>query len=252
MNKYRIPNLENACRVLDLISNTPRGCLLKEIAAELKIPRTTALRITQTLLEADYLAQKDDGELILGSTLVQLGVKALDAIDIRHYARPVLQTLSAVTNESSHLARLTGNKSMLVEVCDSPHPIRIAARPGTLVDLHCSSTGKIFLAYSIKNPELFCQQLQLNAHTRNTHITVQDVLSGIKETRRNGYALDNEEYAPGIRCIAAPVINAFGKTVDAIGITASTATFPKSKIDVMAKKIKKAASEISARLGYGQ
>lgn len=251
MQTYLIPNLGKACQVLDLVSKSANGCLLKEISKQLAIPRTTALRITQTLLQADYLVQKDDGCFVLGSALVQLGVKALDSFDIRGYARAVLQALSADTDETAHLAVLSGTKSMLIEVCDSPHPIRIAARPGTLVDLHCSATGKVFLAYSVADPETFCRQLELSVHTKNTHSTVEAVLAGIEETRRNGYALDEEEYMLGARCIAAPVVNAFGKTVDALGITASVHTVTKARIATVAARVKKAAAELSSKLGYG-
>ena len=112
-------------------------------------------------------------------------------------------------------------------------------------------TGKVFLAYSVKDPESFCKKLHLEPHAKNTHTTIKQVLAGIEETRKNGFAIDEEEYAPGIRCIAAPVVNAFGKTVDAIGVTASTATFPKSRIPKLSARVKKAAAELSAKLGYG-
>jgi len=250
MKEYTIPNLSKACGVLEFISDTANGCTLNEISKVLSIPRTTTLRITQTLLQVDFLAQKDDGAFVLGGAIIQLGVKALDSIDIRGYARPVLQQFTADTNESSHLAMLNGTKSMLIEVSDSPHPVRIAARPGTLVDIHCSATGKVFLAYCIEDPEMFCQQLDLTAHTPNTHNTIEKVLKGIERTRKKGYAIDNEEYVLGVRCIAAPIVNAFGKTVDAIGFTASTATFTKARIPVMAEKIKNAAAQISVKLGH--
>lgn len=234
----------------ELISNTPGGCLLKDISAKLDIPRTTALRITQTLLGAGFLAASEDGKLTLGTTLVQIGVKALDNLDIRGFARPALQALSADTGESSHLAMLNGDKSMLVEVADSPHPVRIASRPGTLVELHCSSTGKVFLAFSIPEPGTFCQTLEFTPHTPNTDTTVEAVLASIEQTRKQGYAMDEEEYVLGVRCIAAPVTNAFGKTIAAVGITASTSTFTKAKISTMATKIKDAAAEISANMGF--
>ncbi|MDF7801000.1 IclR family transcriptional regulator [Pontiellaceae bacterium B1224] len=249
MNKYHIPNLGKACDVLELISNTPGGCPLKDISASLSIPRTTALRITQTLLEANYLARNEEGAFTLGPSLVQLGVKALDNLDIRGFARPILQALSQETGESSHLAMLTGDKSMLVEVADSPHPIRIASRPGTLVELHCSSTGKIFLAFSVTEPRQFIQSLELTKHTEQTDTTLEDVLASIEETRKKGYAMDEEEFMTGVRCMAAPVKNAFGKTIAAIGITASTSTFTKAKIRTMAKKLQRAAAEISSNMG---
>ncbi len=251
MNKYHIPNLGKACEVMERIADTPDGCLLKTLSSELDIPRTTALRITRTLLDAGFLAENEAGALTLGTTLVQLGVKALDHLDIRGYARPVLKALARDTGESCHLAVLNGDQSMLVEVADSPHPVRIASRPGTLVDLHCSSTGKIFLAFSIVEPAKFIENLALTAHTKNTDSTARAVLKSLERTRKQGYAMDEEEYVLGVRCVAAPVVNAFGKTIAAVGVTASTNTFTKSKIHAMATKTLTAANEISRRLGCG-
>ncbi len=249
MKEYRTPNLTKACQLLNHISDTRGGCPLKDLAIQLGIPRTTALRITQTLMDVGYLAQNEDGGFTLGPALVQLGVKALDNLDIRGFARPVLRAFSTDTGESSHLAMLNGTKALLVEVADSPHPIRIAARPGTLVDLHCSSTGKVLLAFSVPEPRKFCKTLELTPHTKNTHASVEAVLAGIEETRKKGFAIDEEEYVLGVRCIAVPVMNAFGKPIAAVGITASTSTFTKAKINPMAKKLKAVSAEISANMG---
>jgi IclR family acetate operon transcriptional repressor len=249
MNKYHIPNLGKACEVMELIGDSPGGLSLKEIFQPLEIPRTTALRITQTLLSSGFLAKNDEEKFTLGTSLVQIGVKALDNLDIRGFARPVLKDLSQEIGESSHLAMLNGNRSMLVEVADSPHPVRIASRPGTLVELHCSSTGKVFLAFSIPEPSTFVQTLELTPYTPNTDDTVAKVLANIDQTRKLGYAMDEEEYVPGVRCIAAPIKNVFGKTIAAIGITASTSTFTKAKIRTMAERIQRAATEISENMG---
>jgi IclR family acetate operon transcriptional repressor len=249
MKAYRTPNLAKACHVINYISHAHGECQLKHIAAELSIPRTTALRITQTLLEVNYLAQNENGGFTLGPALVQLGVKALDHLDIRAFARPVLKALTDETGEASHLAMLNGDKSLLIEVADTPHPLRIASRPGTLVDLHCSSTGKIFLACGIADPGRFCKALELTPHTEYTHSTIDAVLAEIEKTRRRGYAIDEQEYVLGARCIAAPVTNAFGKTIAAIGITGSCSTLTKAKTSSMAKKLMAAAAEISTRLG---
>ncbi|VGO19196.1 helix-turn-helix domain-containing protein [Pontiella sulfatireligans] len=83
INKYHIPNREKACELLELVSNTQGGCPLKEIATQLSIPHTTALLITETLLDANYLAQNEEGGFPLGTSLVQLGVKALDRATYR-------------------------------------------------------------------------------------------------------------------------------------------------------------------------
>ncbi|QBG49138.1 IclR family transcriptional regulator [Verrucomicrobia bacterium S94] len=252
MNKYHIPNLGKACHVMQLIADTPGGLMLKDIVQSLDIPRTTALRISRTLMDSGFLDETDEGRLTLGPTLVQIGVKALDNLDIKGFARPVLRKLAQDTGESCHLAVLNGDRSMLVEVVDSPHPVRIAARPGTLVELHCSATGKVFLAFQIPEPTKFIRTLELTKHTEQTCTTTAAVMAAIEETRSKGYALDEQEYVPGVRCIAAPVNNAFGKTIAAVGITASTSTFTKARIRSMSQKIKSAAAEVSANMGFGK
>jgi IclR family acetate operon transcriptional repressor len=251
MNKYHIPNLGKACEVMELIGQTAGGLSLRELVQALEIPRTTALRITQTLLDAGFLAENDERKFTPGPTLVQIGVRALDNLDIRSFARPILRKLSQDTGESSHLAMLNGDRSMLVEVADSPHPVRIASRPGTMVELHCSSTGKVFLAFAIAEPKKFVQTLELTPHTEQTDSSAQAVLKSIELTRKKGYAMDEQEYVLGVRCIAAPIMNAFGKTIAAVGITASTSTFTQEKICGMAKKLQQAASEISESMGFG-
>ncbi len=250
MNKYHIPNLDKACQVIELVANSPGGCSLKELSVQLSIPRTTGLRIVETLQQRHFLDRNEGGLFTLGPALVHLGVMALDNLDIRSFARPVLRKLSNETGESSHIAILNGDKSLLVEVCDSPHPVRIASRPGTLVDLHCSSTGKVFLAFSIPEPSKFCRTLELTEHTKNTSTSITEVLADIERTRKQGYALDEEEYVLGARCIAAPIMNAFGKTMAAIGITASTSTFTRGKIPKISTCLKEAAAEISNNMGF--
>ena len=250
MQKYNIPNLDKACLVIEKIAGSVDGCTLKELSEQLEIPHTSALRITQTLINRGFLAKNEKGRFTAGTTLVHIGVMALDNLDIRGFARPILKRLSEKTGESSHIALLSADQSLLVEVCDSPHPVRIASRPGTLVDLHCSSTGKVFLAFSIPEPEKFCRTLDLSRHTPNTSTTVDAVLADIEQTRKQGYAMDEEEYVQGARCIAAPILNAFGKTIAAIGITASTSTFTKAKIPKMSARLIAAAAEISSSMGF--
>ena len=250
MNRYWIPNLDKACLVIEMVAGSPDGCTMKEIGTELAIPRTTALRITQTLLERGFFDRNDEGAFTLGPAMVHLGVLALDRLDVRTFARPVLKNLTTDTGESAHIALLSRDKALLVEVCDPPRPIRIASRPGTLVDLHCSATGKVLLAYGIADSRTFCRRLELSAHTVNTRTSVEDVLRDIEQIRRQGYAVDDEEYLPGARCIAVPVMNTFGKTIAAIGITASTSTMPTSRIPQIRDRLKRAAREMSGSMGF--
>jgi DNA-binding IclR family transcriptional regulator len=250
VNKYRIPNLARACQVLKLFAGSEARLSSSEVARRLTIPRTTALRILLTLAEEGLIA-REGADYRAGSELVRLGLRALDATPIRARAVPVLRTLSAGTGETAHLAVLSGDQSLIVEVCDSPNPVRAASRPGTLAGIHCSATGKVFLAFGFEGErrDAFVAGLSFEGRTRQTLTSAAALLGECADIERRGYAVDDEEYHPGVRCLAAPVWDGAGVVVAAIGITASTISFPKRRISLVARHVLDAAAALSADLG---
>jgi IclR family acetate operon transcriptional repressor len=250
MNAYAIPNLTNACRVLQALAAEPEGLLLKELVQGLELPHTSALRIVSTLCAADFL-QRNGKKYVLGTGLIPLGQQALARLDIRATARPVLQELSEQTQETAHLAMLSGNHSLLVEVVQSPSPIRIGAPAGTQVELHCTAHGKIFLAnQSAETLARLLGPMPLPRRTRATLTTLAELEKEFRRIRTRGYALDNEEYFEGIRCLAAPVHNAQGEVTAAMGITGATTRFTTARIPDMAEQVMAAAAAFSKKLGY--
>ena len=131
--KYTIPSLRNGCRVLKHLAKFPEGLDLKSISSALGIPRTTALRICTTLELENLLLRTGDGKYILGSGLAPLGMLALPNASIRKMAVPILSDMVEETHETAHLALLCGKESLILEVCDSPHHLRVASRPGSLL-----------------------------------------------------------------------------------------------------------------------
>ena len=249
--RYVIPNLRNACRILKLLGRTPDGHRAADLARLLGIPITTVLRILITL-QLEGLVRKVDGRFELGPVLIQLGNAALTGTEIRELALPVLERLTAATDETAHLAIPCDNRALIVAVQDSPHPLRAASRPGYLAELNCSSTGKIFLAYL--HAERLDEVLTAADLVRRTPHTLTSLSALTREmalTRKRGYSLDNEEYHPGVRCLAAPVYSSDGTVVAAIGITAATLRFPKERISETAAKVAFAAAELSRLLGHG-
>jgi DNA-binding IclR family transcriptional regulator len=250
LERYVIPNLRNACRILKLIASSPKPLKAADIARQLKIPVTTTMRIMATLQLEGY-AKKVDGQFALGSLLIFLGNAALAGAEIRTMAIPVLKKLTASTVETSHLAIPCEDRSLIVAVQDSPHPIRAASQPGYLAELHCSSTGKVFLSFLHHQhiSEILGRE-PLMRRTPHTLTTLSEVKRDVESTRKRGYSLDDEEYNPGVRCLAAPVYSPDGTVVAAIGITAATLRFPRENIEKMAKQVVAAAHELSNQLGY--
>lgn len=248
--RYVIPNLRNACRILKRLGQHPDGLKAAELARELGIPVTTTLRI-MTTLQLEGLARKNEGRYELGPVLIQLGTAALAGAEVRELALPVLQRLTATTAETSHLAIPCDDRSLIVAVQDSPHPLRASSRPGYLAELHCSSTGKIFLAFL--HADRLAEVLpadSLIARTPHTLTSLAKLRKEAELTRTRGYSLDNEEYHPGVRCLAVPVFGSAGQVVAALGITASTVRFTTARIPEMFEKVRAAAAELSALLGH--
>ncbi len=248
--RYVIPNLRNACRILKLLGRNPDGLRAADLARDLGIPVTTTLRI-MTTLHLEGLARKNEGRYELGPVLIQLGTAAMAGAEIRELALPILQRLSAATDETAHLAIPCDDRSLIVAVQDSPHPLRAASRPGYLAELHCSSTGKVFLAYLHMDrlAEVLPEE-SLIKRTPRTLTTLPKLKREAELTRARGYSLDDEEYHPGVRCLGVPVFGPDGTVVAALGITASVMRFTVARIPEMFEKVHAAATELSGLLGH--
>ena len=248
--KYLIPNLANACRVLKYLGQSNTGYTVTEIARSLSLPATSALRIVTTLT-SEGLVRKEEGKIYLGPVLIHLGSRATTENQLRNLGQPVLQKLSLITNETAHLAIPCDDRSLIVAVCDSPHPLRAASSAGTLADIYCSATGKVFLAWLYR--DRIAEILNRHPSSKRTPrslTTLDELKIAAEQTLRQGYGLDDEEYNPGVRCLAAPVKGPQGRVVAAIGITAATVRFTTTRIPEMAGKVINAASELSSLIGH--
>ena len=250
--RYVIPNLRNACRILKMLGNHPDGVKAADLARSLQIPVTTTLRI-MTTLHLEGFARKHEGRYELGPILIQLGNAALAGTEIRELALPILNTLSINVDETSHLAIPCDERALIVAVQDSPHPLRAASRPGFLAELHCSSTGKIFLSYLYHDrlAEIVAEA-RPERRTAHTMTTLKELKREVEITRKRGYSLDNEEFNMGVRCLAVPVFDSDGVVAAAIGITAATVRFTPERVGELAAKVKASAAELSRLLGYSE
>jgi DNA-binding IclR family transcriptional regulator len=248
-NNYIVPSLRNSFTILDILS-TQNELTLQELSQLTTIPKTTVFRILYTL-ENQGVIEREGDTYKIGFRVIKLGMAALSKMELRNIVIPFLYGLSIELGETSHLAVLSDNKSLIIEVCDSPHPVKISSRPGTSVSLHCSATGKILLAFVVGSESIgdFFQGVTMEKRTENTITEIDTLKRELEKIRVQGYAVDNEEFYENVRCLAAPIQNAFGKTVAAIGITATTIRFKKDRIPSVSKEVIKVAREISKKLG---
>ena len=247
MNRYVVPNLLKTCEILKLLARHQNGLLAKQIEQMTDTPKTTSFRILKTLCDADMVVKKDS-LFFAGPGLYEIGLAALRDNKLRELSIEVLQDLTRETHLTSHLAIPTKKHSLILEVCDSPGPIRVASRPGTQAYMHNSATGKLFLSYLYKD----CLKdkmstLDLPKQTKFTITTVEGMEIETSKIISQKYAVDNEEYHPGVKCLAAPVFNLHGNIIAAIGVTgpANLVDF-----DTLPEIVIKAGNSLSAKLGF--
>ncbi len=248
-NNYQIPILQKTVQVVDTISEFKDGLTFSEILAKLDIPKTTLFRILQTLENENWLLKKND-RYTIGYMIIHYGLFGLSSRDIRRISIPYLKELQAMTSETAHFAVLSGRKSLILEVIESHKHIRPASPVGTLIDLHCSAHGKIFLAYNISEDlEDFYKNHDLTRHTPNTITNVSLLKEELKLIKKNGYSVDEMEFFEDIRCLAAPVWGKDNEVVGAVGITATTKDFGKHLIPTIAKQVISISQRISREMG---
>ena len=250
MNKYLIPNLVKACDMMSILAEQPEGISAAEMEQHVQIPRTTAFRILKTLC-AQGMAQKRGTLFIAGPQLMQIGLKSLQSQEIRSLAIPFLSDLAQKIGLTAHLAIPNQWNSLILEVHDSPNPVRVASRPGTIVPLHCSSTGKVFLAFCYEDQiaEYF-SQATLTKFTDTTIVTPDVMEREIKQIKTNGYAVDNHEFHENVFCIAAPVRDNRGQVTAAIGVTGPSMQFSRANESDIIQIIIQSANKLSEVMGY--
>jgi IclR family acetate operon transcriptional repressor len=250
MPTYIIPNLGNACRVLRHLADQKEAPNITQLSQALKVPRTTCLRIVHTLAAEGFLREQGGG-YVLGGGLIALGLKALQDLDLHTQATPLLRALTERTGETTHVAVWNDGRVLIVNVCDSPHPLSAASRPGTRAYANCSATGKIMLAFNhLERLEDILPLPQRCQSTSHSLVDTEALRVELRRVQALGYALDNEEYHEGVRCLAAPIRNARGEVCAALGLTASISRFPAERIPSMASEVCSTANALSAQLGW--
>ncbi|WP_397471569.1 IclR family transcriptional regulator [Rheinheimera sp.] len=245
MVSYVIPNLANACRILSLVTESDQGLSLSELEQRLAVPRTTAFRILQTLCQEQVL-EKHGKRYLAGAQLFKMGLSLLSSQRLQQQALPMLQQLALTTGLSSHLALPHAKGALLVEVCDSPNPLRLAARPGSIADFNCSAAGKVFLAFHHFDqlPALAAAGV-FKQRTANSLVQPQQLITELQRVLARGYASDEMEYHEDVRCLAVPVRNSQGTVVAAVGITGPSALYAKKTQTDLIASVKQTAIDIA-------
>jgi IclR family acetate operon transcriptional repressor len=220
-----------------------------QLAERLGLTLSTTHRIARALVAEGYLAQEEGRERYrLGPQALLLGQAAQKALGIE-VARPIMQRLADSTQESVNLGLLDGDHAIVIQRVESPQPLRFSMEVGTRIELHATSMGKSLLAFNNELRE-YVDSLDdsLVQLTNNTHATRRTLVQDLERIRQRGWSTDDEESMLGVRCVAAPVLDAHGQARAAVAIQAPAIRMPDSRFDELGPEVRRAADELANRL----
>jgi IclR family KDG regulon transcriptional repressor len=243
---YSAPSVKKAFRILDTLSNSPRGLGVTDLSKQLKIGKSTVLGITTALEELGVLVRDPvQKKYNVGYTLLELGRKANAKMEFKEIARRPMENLMAKVGETVFLGVLNGDHVTIVDVVESPNEIKITSPPGTRLPLLVGATGRVLLAQlDREKAQQIVQKMGLKRYTSKSVVDPKQFLKEVGKAREKGYAIDREEYVLGVRAVAAPIQAAMLPPA-AIWVVGFSSTLEDKKMGIVVGEIQKTVQEIS-------
>lgn len=241
-----IKSLARGLKLLDLLASATGGAGVTELAEQLGVDKSSAFRLLQTLVKYGYVEKDEDTRrYYLGSQVVVLSRSILTRMPLRDQAKPFLRELMERTGECAHLAIVAQGQALYIDQVESPATLSVNTGVGTLAPLHCTALGKILLAYGAAPIPR-----ELRPYTQRTITGPAALRAQLEQTRRQGYATDDEEYAQGVRCVAVPAWDYRGKVVGAIGISGPVGRMSLERFPELAAIVAEIGQALSDRLSF--
>jgi len=249
-------SLERGLAILSCFTPERPVLGIADIADHLGMSRSTTHRYVITLVALGYLEQGASRKYRLGLRVTDLGMSALHSTGLREHSDPYLQELRQRTSYTVSLAVLDGPEILLVNHARSfrraPSDVELDLHAGSRLPAYCTSTGKLLLA---NLPESFQREvftsMKLTKRGPNTITSKKALRDHLEEVRTAGFAVDDQELAPGIYAISTPVRNEDREVVAGVAMVAHTSMISLDEmIEGLGPHLVSTADHISARLGY--
>jgi DNA-binding IclR family transcriptional regulator len=236
--------------VIRSIADTEGGATFPQLERVLKIPKSTLHRLLQILLNEGMIRLDADRYYRLGFSFFELARLSWDRLDIRKEAQSTIYELVRDVGETVHLAILDGVDVVYVDKLEGSHTMRMASMVGARNPAYCTGVGKALLAYlDFDDLAHRFSGYEFRAFTPRTIRSIDELVRQLRVIRARRYALDDEEHETGIKCVAASIFNFRGKAISSLSVTVPTVRFSEDMLATLARKVVKAADEITARCG---
>lgn len=221
-----VQSVDRALRIIEFLAENPTGAGITEISKSLGLSKGTVHRLISTLKERDFAYQSSNTELYrLSYKILYLYNCISNNIDMFKVSRPIIRKFADKVDATVHLATLDEKRSNIVyidriEPMNSQKLFVMSSRVGKKAPCYCTAAGKMLLSqYSDDEIRDIMKGEEYKTYTDKTIKNIDGFLEEIHKVRKQGYALDENEYDHGIVCISIPIYNSNGKIDFAMSVT---------------------------------
>lgn len=251
---YRVEALAKGLRVLSLFTEQRPSWRVTDLAAAAGLPMPTVYRVVMTLTAEGYLDHLPNGDYRPGVKSLTLGTAALRSLDLVAIATPKLQRLGEATKETVNLAVLTGDRVLYLIRLRNSDLVTANIQVGSTLPAVTTSIGKLLLAHLDETdlaeritPESFSAQ-----HGPNAKVSLDELRDELGQIREQGWALQDEELAHGLRSVAGPIRATGGQVVAGVNLALQARDWSTQRIvRELRPQLLDTCAEISALLGDG-
>lgn len=250
-NREHVTSVERALSILELLASRHQGLSTSEISRCANLPKSSTSYLLRTLVTRGYVYRDSETGLhTLGVRVLSLGGQAMQGMALREIALPHLRHIVERTRLGAHLAILDHGDAVYIERMESPGFIKMDIWNGRRVAPQATAIGKALICHLDRQAvQAIVAGHPITATSAKTIMSLPRLMDELEATRQRGYAIDDEEHALGVRCVASPVFAASGDVAAAIGVSGTVSQLSDSYLPSLGNIIRTAALKLSAQLG---
>jgi IclR family acetate operon transcriptional repressor len=245
-----VQSLDRALRILAIVAEAD-GLSLSEVATRSELAASTAYRMLTTLQSHGMVEFAETEQLwSVGVEAYRIGSAFLRSRRLVDRARTAMQGLMESTGETANLGVAEDDCVVFVSQVETHQAIRAFFRPGTRSPFHASGIGKAILAYlTPERLETIIDRTGLESFTERTLSNRDRLGIDLREIRKRGWSVDDEERYPGMRCVAAAIFNEFAEPVGGISISGPTVRVTRERLAAIGPEVREAAATVTKMIG---
>jgi DNA-binding IclR family transcriptional regulator len=251
---YFIKSVNNALELLEQFNVDSDELGVTELSKRLNLHKNKVFRLLATLETKGYIEQNKTTENYrLGVKSLELGRTFIKQLGLVPPVKPFLKEIVRECNEMAYLGTIRQKYVVCLDVEEPNQAVKVTNHVGLRFPIHCTAIGKAQIAYATEEElEKWGILENMGRFTPNTIVNKAEFIKHIKEVARRGYALDNEEYNPGVRCVAVPIRDYTGRVVGGISVPGPSFRMTEEIVKgEIIPVVKDAGEKASKSLGFG-